>query len=146
MAEAIGVVASIIAILELSDTVIRYLNEVKNASKDCNQFITEISITSGILSSLQKLIDEQTSNDCSQWLPTIHLLVKTKGPLELYQDALKRIEELLEPCVKSNKFGNSLIWPFKQKEAQKLLAQIQRQHQVFILALVRDQMLAEVFY
>ena len=79
MAEALGVTANILTLLQLSDTVIRYLNEVKNASKDCNQFMTEISATSGVLSSLQKLVAEQSSLD------------DTKTKIESIQDGVSQL-------------------------------------------------------
>ena len=137
MAEALGVVASIIAILQLSDVVVGYLNDVRSASKESNALLIEISATSGVLTTLEKLIRVQDT-EASPWLPTVKLLGAQDGPLQLYGSALKRMEELLEPCVKMHRLGSILIWPFKQKEAQKLLEKIQRQHGMFNLALTTD--------
>ena len=140
MANALGLVAGIVSVLQLSDVVIRYLNEVKNASKDCTSLILEISSTSGILGSLEKLVAEQGGEAADTWLPTVRLLGAHGGPLDLYREALKRIKELLEPSVKIRKLGDHFIWPFNRKEAQRLFEKIKRQHNLFSIALVSDHL------
>ena len=143
MADALGLVAGIVSVLQLSDVVIRYLSEVKNASKDCASLVLEISSASGILGSLEKLVAEQGGEVADPWLPTVRLLGAHDGPLDLYREALKRIKELLEPSVKIRKLGDHFVWPFKRKEAQKLFDQIKRQHNIFNTALISDHMFVD---
>jgi hypothetical protein len=58
MTDPLSVTASIIAVLQLSSTVLRYLVNVKNASADRKSLIREISSTHGILSTLNKTVDD----------------------------------------------------------------------------------------
>ena len=52
MADALGVTASIIALLQLSGVVISYLKDVKDASKDCQNILLEIgNVVMGIADS-----------------------------------------------------------------------------------------------
>ena len=138
MAEALGVVASIVSILQLSDVVVRYLSKVRSASKDCSLLILEISSTAGVLGSLEKLVADQDGHEIGSWLPTVRLLECSGGPLDLYHKALERMKELLEPLVKTSKLSNHLTWPFKQNEIQELFDRIKRQHSLFNVALVSD--------
>ena len=45
MADPLSISASIIAVLQLSSTVLRFLVDVKNASADCKSLIREISLS-----------------------------------------------------------------------------------------------------
>ena len=57
MADPLSISASIIAILQLSGTVITYLSAVKGASKDRQRLLIEVSAVRGLLSSLKDVVE-----------------------------------------------------------------------------------------
>jgi hypothetical protein len=63
MADPLSVTASIIAVLQLSSTVLRYLVDVKDTSADRKSLICEISSTRGILSTLNETVDDARVSD-----------------------------------------------------------------------------------
>lgn len=79
MAEAIGVAASIISVLQLSGTIIDYLNDVRSASNGCNKIFVEISSIRGFLYSLKDLATRIKSGEIS--LSTVKSLDIPNGPL-----------------------------------------------------------------
>ena len=59
MAEILGVISSILAILEISGTVLEYIHKIRSSSDDCDRILLEISSINGFLSSLKELISRQ---------------------------------------------------------------------------------------
>jgi hypothetical protein len=49
MADPLSISASIIAVLQLSGTIIEYLNDVKGASEDRYRLLNEVASISGLL-------------------------------------------------------------------------------------------------
>jgi hypothetical protein len=86
MADPLSIATSIAAVLQLAYTVIAYLNDVKDASKERNRILLEISSLSGLLYSLKVLIDRPSSEDA--WLATTKLLGGPDRPLAQLRSAL----------------------------------------------------------
>jgi hypothetical protein len=57
------VAASIIALLQFSNTILRYLVDIKDASVDRKSLIRRISFLGGILSTLNDTVDEERVSD-----------------------------------------------------------------------------------
>ena len=136
MAEAIGVAGSIIAILRLTGVVVRYLNDVKDASKDCSKLMVEISCTSGILLGLKAVVESLEAEEAA-WYTTIRSLDASSGPLNQLSSTLERLSKHLKPLVGLRKAGRSLIWPFKKGEIKGIL---ERQKTLLTLALQNDHL------
>ena len=136
MAEVLGVVSSIIAILELSGVVIDYVHKTKSASDDSERLLLEISSINGFLTSLKELIRRAESHD--QWLDTVKSLGTPQGPIAQYDSALKRLQAKLKPVVGWKKAGKALRWPFEKTEVAEILGSIERQKALFALALGND--------
>ena len=136
MAEVLGLVSSIIAILELSGVVIDYVHKTKNASDDSERLLLEISSINGFLASLKELIRRAESQDL--WLGTVKSLGTPQGPIAQYDLALKRLEAKLKPVVGWKKAGKALRWPFEKTEVMEILESIERQKALFALALGND--------
>jgi hypothetical protein len=115
--------------------VIKYLNDVKDASKERNRILLEISSITGILFSLKDLAALDV-----KWLNTVKALAVPNGPLEMFQTALETLVKKLEPAVGVKGIQKTLAWSFERREVKNALAIIERQKTVFILALQNDQM------
>ena len=136
MAEVLGLISSIIAILELSSVVIDYVHKTKSASDDSERLLLEISSINGFLASLKELISRAESQD--SWLDTVKSLGTPQGPIAQYDSALKRLEAKLKPVAGWKKAGKVLRWPFEKTEVAEILGSIERQKALFALALAND--------
>ncbi|KFY98178.1 hypothetical protein V500_01789 [Pseudogymnoascus sp. VKM F-4518 (FW-2643)] len=137
MADPLSATASIIAVLQLSSTVLRYLVDVKEASGDRKSLIHEISSTCGILSTLNETVVDARVSDES-WSATIRLLKDPNGPLNVLTTTLQSLETTLKDLALATgirKAVDSLRWPFKQSEVDKILRVIERQKSTLSLAL-----------
>jgi hypothetical protein len=140
MADPLGVTASIIAVLQLSSTVLGYLVDVKDASANRKSLIREISFTRGILSTLNETVDDARVSD-ETWSATIRSLEDPDGPLRLLTTTLQQLATTLEDSASTTgikKSANLLRWPFKQSEVEKILRVIERQKSTLSLALEND--------
>ncbi|OBT86395.1 hypothetical protein VE02_05285 [Pseudogymnoascus sp. 03VT05] len=124
MADPLSATASIIAVLQLSSTVLRYLVDVKEASADRKSLIHEISSTRGILSTLNETVVDARV-----------------GPLNVLTTTLQSLATTLKDSALATgirKTVDSLRWPFKQGEVDKILRVIERQKSTLSLALDND--------
>lgn len=140
MADPLSVTTSIIAVLQLSSTVLRYLVDAKDASADRKSLIREISSTSGILSTLNETVDDARVSN-KTWSTTIRSLEDLDGPLSVLTTTLKQLATALKGSASATgikKAANSLRWPFKQSEVEKILRVIERQKSTLSLALEND--------
>jgi hypothetical protein len=138
MADPLSISASIIAILQLTGTVVQYLRDIEGASEDRQTVLNEVSSNSGVLSLLKELADRLSLDD--DWFITIKSLYGPGGALEKYEVMLQRLAAKLKPAEGMKKLGKSLIWPFQKGEIREILNSMQRQHNLFNLALQNDHM------
>jgi|ERR1700722_9294347 hypothetical protein len=138
MADPLGISASIIAVLQLSGTVIEYLNDVKGASEDRHRILNEVACISGLLYFLK---DRATQSQYGHsWSMTLASLNTPKGPLEQFKSALERLIFKLAPVEGWRKAGKALAWPFQKEEIKEILSAIERHKSLFNLALQNDHM------
>ncbi|KAG8531785.1 uncharacterized protein KY384_003421 [Bacidia gigantensis] len=145
MADGLSLVASIIAVLELSGKVLRYAKAVKDGAGERAQLLKDLINIQGSLNSLRSHIELSEPTD--PWLRAIQDLAQPSGPLETYKAALERLLNKLDPTNddvrKRNLFkkaASSLAWPFQTGEVTNILATIERQQRLFNLALSLDSM------
>ncbi|PQE03561.1 ankyrin repeat-containing protein [Rutstroemia sp. NJR-2017a BVV2] len=124
----------------LSSSVLKYLVDVKGAPRDRNSLIREISFTRGILSTLNENVNNAGVYD-KTWSATIRLLEDPDGPLCTLTRTLQQLATTLQASASATGFqkaANSLQWPYKQKEAEKILRIIERQKSMLLSALDND--------
>jgi hypothetical protein len=138
MADPLSISASITALLQLASTVVQYINNVKDASKNRLRIRDEISSTSFLLYILKDCVQQAHSGE--PWLSTVQSLDMPKGPLEQFKGALEQLALRLEPSRGVKMVGKALIWPFKTEEISEILSIIERQKSLFNLALEKDHM------
>lgn len=137
--DPLSISASITALLQLTSTVIQYINSVKGASEDRRRILSELASVNGILFILQDQADHAKQGD--QWSSTLQSLSVPEGPLEQFRRALELLStKLAQPAKGLKKLGNALSWPFQKEEIKDILSSIERQKALFNLARQNDHM------
>ena len=135
--DPLSISASIITILQLTGTVIQYLNTVKGAPKDRQRILSELCNVSSMLYVLE---DQANQAHGDAWSSTLLSLSAPNGPIEQFKTALKRLEDKLAPVEGWRKFGKTMAWPFQREEIEEILNVIERQKTLFNLAQQNDHM------
>ena len=134
--------ASVTAVLQLTATIIKYLNCVKGAISERQRLLSELCSINSILYILQDQAEKDADDD------TIHRMFASlqvsDGPLEQFNSTLERLKSKLAPLKKSGTVVESIIWPFKKDEIKDLLQAIERQKTLFTLARQNDLMYCPV--
>lgn len=143
MAE-IGLAASIIAVIQISEDVItrayKYGKAVKNAEKDIKQLNEDLQDVQNILKKLETLAKrtESSGRPLTLW-PTLISLKEENGPLSQCKSALESLQKELAPIEGYSKFTRSLQWPRKAKSVGKLVEKTNAQKKYFLEALNIDE-------
>lgn len=138
MADPLSITASIIAVLKLSTTAVQYLNDVKDAPPERQRIMIEIGTVSGFLYMLKDKADEMQPDD-------IHALALRSlnvpgGPLEQFKSALERLVSKLTPARGLKRVSKALTWTLDKAHVNNILAGLERQKTLFLLAMQNDQM------
>jgi hypothetical protein len=136
--DPVSVTASIVAVLQLTATVVSYLNDIKNASKDQRQFAVEASNIFGLLTSLKCRLDEEDPTD--SWFTAVRALAVENGPLDQYKAALECLVAKTAPVDGARKLSGALLWTFNKGEAAEILAKIERLKSLTNIALEMDHL------
>jgi ankyrin repeat domain-containing protein 50 len=128
MAEVLGVVSSLIAVAQISGSIVslcyEYRSGLKNADANVMQLATEVKSFRDILEESIRALDELGSNGVR--LEAINVLATSDGPLTQAQKELAVLEKRLGPRdghgIKS--LGRILTWPLKEAEVLKTLNRI----------------------
>ncbi|KPM36223.1 hypothetical protein AK830_g10354 [Neonectria ditissima] len=133
MGDPLSTAASIIAVLQLSASVVGYINTAVGATKDRKRLREEVRACEYILLQLKEEADD--SREGATWLQTIETLEAPDGPLRRLWTALKTVKSKLGLKKGLQKTLTGLKWPFGEKEVEKLLATIEREKTLLELAL-----------
>ena len=161
MAEAIAVVASIIAVIQISDRLVGLVKTCieasKDAPKDFRVILNEISTLKIIFENLEFLIRVDGSK--STLLPRLE---GPAGPIEGCQSSITELTNLITPGFeepdtrpkkkrktgtddtfadlkhRASKFYTRLAWPLKETKARKILEDIARYKATINLALSNE--------
>ena len=137
--DPLSISASITALLQLTSTVIQYLNGVKGASEDRRKILSELASVSGILFILQDQAEQAKAGD--EWSSTLQSLNVADGPLDQFRTALERLSsKLASPATGLKKLGKAFVWPFQKEEIKEILGSIERQKALLTLARQNDHM------
>ncbi|KAL8890975.1 MAG: hypothetical protein Q9192_005801 [Flavoplaca navasiana] len=137
--EALGVAASLGQLIEFALKTIKYLNSVKDASKDRTRLLKEVPSLLSLLVSLKTSIDEKQSDT---WFDGIKLLAVKDGPLDQLRDTLKQLIDKLKPKKGLQKVARKMIWTLDKDYCEDLLRQIDRAKSTIGLALHGDTLYA----
>ncbi|KAH0536545.1 hypothetical protein FGG08_006595 [Glutinoglossum americanum] len=131
MGDSISTSASIVAILQLTKTVVKYINDVKGASEDRKKILLEISTVNGLLFSLQDLVERPPSDDswvttCSEW------------PASTIQVGIGATGSKVGPSYRDKEGWKGTELAIQKGDVTGILHMIERQKSLFVLALQED--------
>ncbi|KAL8841013.1 MAG: hypothetical protein Q9176_003585 [Flavoplaca citrina] len=138
--EALGVAASLGQLIEFTLKTMKYLNSVKNASKERTRLLREAPSLLSLLVSLKTYIDDQQSET---WSDGIKLLALKDGPTDQLREALKQLTERLKAKKGLQGMARSMIWTLDKDYCEDLLLKIDRAKSTIGLALHGDTLYAE---
>jgi F0F1-type ATP synthase delta subunit len=136
--DGLSVAASIIAILQLTGTVIGYLNDIKNASKECQQCATEASNLHSLLINLLYHLDQGQTGD--GWYTAVRTLNVENGPLDQYKQALEQLRSRVESQDGIQNVKMRLLWKFSKEEIASILSRMERLKSLVNIALEMDHL------
>lgn len=132
----LSVSASIIALFQLSSTVIGYLSSVNSGPKELQSLRLELCSVLPLLSILQD--EAKQAKGGSLWSTTLLSLCEPNGPIEQLRAALEILELRLSPIKGWKKVGKAFTWPLERTETLRILGTIERQKLLFTLARQND--------
>jgi hypothetical protein len=91
--DPLSVTASIAALLQLSNKVIGYLNDVNDAPKDRAKCAIEASNAHSLLTNLRYRLEE--GNVDTPWFTAIRALAIENGPLDQFKGSLELLQDKL---------------------------------------------------
>jgi hypothetical protein len=143
MAE-IGLAASVIAVIQISQSVItqayKYGQAVKNAKKDIERIESEIKDISNVLIKLRDLAHraERSGRSLDHW-PTLASMRQKGGPLSECELSLNCLLTELAPVDGLARIKERALWPHKMKKVEKTLQTITQGKKYFIETLNIEQ-------
>ncbi|KAA6412672.1 MAG: hypothetical protein FRX48_03664 [Lasallia pustulata] len=152
MAEGLALAASIVAILQITNSVISVCHGYGAAAKDApwelSKVNAEMKSLRNVLQTLQPLAEqaEFASPSAGTRLPTLALLCGPGGLLNCCLEEVRRLDERLKPPSWSDGFGpkrkafiQAFRWPLNKAETTKALDDISRYRSIVNLAITADQ-------
>jgi hypothetical protein len=106
--------ASLLAVLELSATLMKYVNDVRNAPKERAQIGREASNLYALLTSPRFRVEDAQADD--PWFTQIKLLAVENGALSQFKTILERLVSKLDSSSKLR----DLLWKLNKAEIEKL--------------------------
>lgn len=141
MADPLGVAASLIGVIGLVGKVIslgyriyQHCDDVKQAPKDIQKLMNELHSLTPVLVALR---DYAIQNPKSV---ALQMLKNQNGPLRECERELQGLKEKLKSEKGWRGKMDMLTWPLKEKETERHISVIERQKNLFSLALTMDHM------
>jgi len=135
--ETLGGAASVLTVIEAIATVTKLVLACKSATKESRRLVRELSYIRGLLATLEETVkDHETSNDTRA--STLLLLNDNNGLLHQFEELLDLLQSrIYQPSDESGlkRLKSALQWPFKEHEALKLIAAVERYKSLIELAL-----------
>lgn len=138
MADPLSISASIVALLQISATIVQYVYDSSGFNEDRKKILIEVTSVTGLLYCLKDLTDREQGTE--SWTVTVKSLNVPGGPLEQLKTALECLARRLAPFHKAKTLQRMIAWPFQKKEIQEIFGVIERQKTLCALALQNDQL------
>jgi hypothetical protein len=136
--DPLSITASIIAILQLTSEVIKYLDDVKDAEKECKQCRLEASNLHSLLINLLYHLNQGKNLD--PWYTAVRALNVENGPLDQYKQALEQLQSRVWTQDGIQKVKRRLLWKFSKEEVASILARMERLKSLVSVALEMDHL------
>lgn len=134
---AIGLLASIGQLIDLTAGFVEYVNKVADAPRDRVTLAMEATSLLGLLSTL-KFRADRAAKDHDPWFAGLRSLAGEYGPIEQLKLAMVDLAGKFQP-----KRGGALRWPFTEKGINEIMSKIERLKSLIALALQGDHLYVE---
>ena len=131
---ALGLLASIGQLIELTASFVEYVNKVADAPKDRTVVAMEASSLLGLLSTL-KFRADTAAKEQDPWFAGLKSLAGEHGPIEQLKLAMMELAGKMQP-----KRGGPLRWPFTEKSVKEILGRIERLKSFITFTLQEDHL------
>src|SRR5579871_61087 len=123
--DPLSITASIVAVLQLTSVVIRYLTDVKNAPKECQRCTIEACNLQNLLISLRYRLEQEQIDQ--PWFTAVRTLGVENGPLDQYKQALEQLQsKVMDFNNGGQKIRAQLSWKFSNAEVTVILGRMER--------------------
>ena len=159
--DGLSAAASVIAVIQLSNEVVSYINTAAGSTKERRRLRDEVRSCEDVLQQLKDEVDEskegrttsekgKTTSDEGKlisephrWSATVAALEAPGAPLSRLAVALSAVKAMIDPKEVLRGKGMSKIitllkWPFTVKEVDRMIAAIEREKSLLILALTNN--------
>lgn len=136
--DPLSITASVIAIMQLTGTVLGYLSDVKNAPKECQQCAIEASSLLHLLTTLRYRLEQAQTGD--PWFTVIRALNVENGPLDQYKQALEQLWSRIDVGNGAQNIKRRLVWKFSKAEVATILVRMERLKSLVSIALENDHL------
>ena len=136
--DPLSTTASIIAVLQLTTTLVGYLNDVRNATAEQRQVAIEASNLYGLLTSLRFRVE--TAQSADPWFQQVKMLGFKNGPLDQLQEILEMMVKKVSPSSlrKRDHIQAAVKWKFTKSEVEEMLKRTDRLKWLINCALTND--------
>ena len=136
--DPLSITASIITVLDLTATVISFLNGIKNASKERARCAIEASNVCNLLTNLRYRLEEATPED--PWFKELHALASENGPLDQFKGTLEQLISRLTPVDGLKGIRSAIVWKLDKAEVNDIISKIERFKSLIQIALEMDHL------
>ncbi len=135
---AVGLVASILTLVQTTMSLIEYLNATKDAPKESKGFLHEVLSLAVILDTLRSKVRDE--DPTAPWVKQVSLLAVEGGPLDQFRSSIEQLDRKLKTGAKVQMFGRALLWPLTKKDISELLVKVERLKSTIEIALHHDHL------
>ncbi|PQE29767.1 AGC PKA kinase protein [Rutstroemia sp. NJR-2017a WRK4] len=133
MSDPLSITASIVALLQLTKSVVEYVKDVKGGQMTGDNIWSTISL----LEMLKFRFEDATVDGVKL---SSEIKMDVKAPLRELQRVLEKLVGKLAPASKAQRAMQNLAWPFTKGEVKDLLSSIERQKSHLTLAMENNHM------
>jgi hypothetical protein len=133
---AVGLVASVVQLIDSTTTALRCLNDIKNAPKERARLAMEITSLLSLLTSLRYRIEECKPN--GSWFAAVCFLGVKNGPLDQLASTINDLQIKFGAGGGLLKIKHALLWPFTKKDVEYLFSRVDRIKLLISLAFQQD--------
>ncbi|KAI4094172.1 MAG: hypothetical protein LQ344_002426 [Seirophora lacunosa] len=131
--DPVSTVASVVTLVGVTLKTVKYVNEMKDASKERQNLSKETADLLPMLTGLRNMIEDPRRSKTS--FDGVNSLVTADGPLDQLSEALKQLNKKVKAKRGIKNFPRVLVWPLDKEECKEVLGKIERVKSLISLAL-----------
>jgi hypothetical protein len=136
--EAIGLVASILQLVQAIYPVFEYVKDVRDGPAQRAEIVANVAALAALLGVLQKQCTGTHSTNVGPLFTAIQGLT---APLDELRDLLERLNrKVQDPKTAAQKFKERLTWTLDKADVRELLSKVERVKTLVTLAIQNDHL------